>query len=388
MHVSSCVRFTRLRSYGAVAMSKSSFRSCCLLGVVGVVLLLALQTVNKSSFAKPPIKYAKLYGPVSSETSETLATPVRNFVFVKTHKTGSTSVRDILKRYIRSHGLIEIATRKGSPPMKNQFLEINNNRTYRVVHRPGEYNALVSHCRYRKSVADKLIRNPIYLTILRNPYTLFLSAFDFFSVVRQCVGAATEIGPLEVLDNPRIYYNKLRKCAFHWHILNPMAYDLGLEPPYDDKDVRSKIREMDEAFSLVMIMEHYPESIVMLRRILKWNLTDVVMMPARTHPNFKKNDEKVSDYEKLVAHHQDAVLTDRHKEVLRDWLRADFLIYNHFLKVFHEKIRDEERRTGSFAFEVERYKDAMVNFTKGKDIRSLPRDRQSQMAEWYEKKTA
>ena len=77
--------------------------------------------------------------------------------------------------------------------MKNQFLEISNTRTYRVLHRPGEYNALVSHCRYRKSVADKLIRNPIYLTILRNPYTLFLSALDFFTNVRKCVGADTEI---------------------------------------------------------------------------------------------------------------------------------------------------------------------------------------------------
>ncbi|XP_065845539.1 galactose-3-O-sulfotransferase 2-like [Oscarella lobularis] len=334
-------------------MRKAVFRVFCLaLCFAGSVLLLRLTLWDKS-----PNKYAY---PKSSSTrvTKTLApaTPVRNFVFVKTHKTGSTSIRDILRRYIRSHGLIELVSEMGPQPyMKNQFLEVDNPNTYRVTHKPGDYNALISHCRYRKSVIDELIPSPIYFTILRNPYSLFLSAFDFFPPVRQCAGGVG-ISSLEVLDNPRTYYERLQNCVHHWHILNPMAYDLGLEPPYDEKDVRNRIREMDDAFSFVMIMEHYPESVVMLRRLLKWNLTDVVMMPVRTHPKLKK-DENVSNYEKLVAHHEDVQLTDRHKEVLRDWQRADFLIYNHFLDVFREKIRDEERRTGDFVAEVEEYKE-------------------------------
>ena len=168
-----------------------------------------------------------------------------------------------------------------------------------------------------------------------------------------------------------------------------MANELGLDPPYSDDDVRAKIREMEKTFSLVMIMERSAESMVMLRRTLNWNLSDVVSMPTNTHPEFKSDGETLSDYEKLIAHHEANVLTEKHKAVLRQWLHADFLIYERFLKIFEKKIRKEEEETGDFLAEVELYKEAMVALCKGKgakdmsSMKSLMKHGRPKMVKWY-----
>ena len=230
----------------------------------------------------------------------------------------------------------------------------------------------------------------MYFTVLRNPETLFLSAIDFYPEVRSCVGGLG-VTPLEVLENPSLYYSKLQNCKQHYLIMNSMAYEMGISPPYSHSDVRAKIEEMDKEFSLVMIMEYSEESIIMLRRTMNWNLSDVVSMPTNSHPDFKSGDENASDYETLIAHHEANVLGEKHKKVLRQWLHADFIIYEHFLKVFLTKIRKEEETTDDFLAEVEMYKEAMVALCKGKGFKDLGsmksqiKHNRPQMVKWYER---
>ena len=362
----------------------------CALAIAGLLNLLVLAPKRGVKTSLEPHSKAKpiVYWKMFVTNGRPVEPPTRNFVFIKTHKTGGSSIRDMLKKAIETYNLTEVVPKSRSYGFGPNF----DPAKYDHRHKPGDYNAVIEHSRFAPSVTNRLIRNPVYFTVLRNPETLFLSAFDFFPGVRECVGGV-DVSLLDVLDNPSEYYPKLQKCEEHYLILNSMAYEMGMNPPYSDDDVRAKIREMDETFLLVMIMEYIEESLVMLRRLFNWRLSDVVSLPTNTHPDFKGGDENASDYEKLIAHHEATVLTENHKKVLRQWLHADFLLYEHFLKVFEVKIREEEEQTGNLLWEVEEYKKEMVALCKGKgfkDINSMKSQlkfHRPQMVNWYMSKT-
>ena len=295
----------------------------------------------------------------------------------------------MLRNVIKTYHLIEVVPKRWSYGFGPNF----DPSRYYHRHRPGEYNALIEHSRFTPKITNNLIRNPVYFTVLRNPETRFLSAFDYYPEIRKCAGGI-DVTPLDVLDNPSLYYSKLQNCKQHYLIMNSMAYEMGINAPYSESDVRAKIEEMEKEFSLVMILEYSEESIVMLRRTMNWKLSDVVNVPSNSHPDFKSGDKNASDYEKLIAHHEAKVLKEKHKKVLRQWMHADFLIYEHFLKVFQTKIRKEEESTGDFLVEVQMYKEAMVALCKGKTlpILKIPLSKRSHrhqvrplMAKWYEK---
>ena len=102
-----------------------------------------------------------------------------------------------------------------------------------------------------------------------------------------------------------------------------MLYDLGMNHKYFDDMamVRKKVEELEEELDLVMIAEHFQESLVLLRKDLCWGVEDVTSFPL----NGRKEEFKTK-------------LSETAKSLLRDYLKSDYLLYNHFLKVFKEKV--------------------------------------------------
>ncbi len=60
---------------------------------------------------------------------------------------------------------------------------------------------------------------------------------------------------------------------------NQQLWDLGLtaEDMEDEDRVDDYIRQLDDQFQLVMIMEHFDESLVMLQDLLCWSPSDLVI---------------------------------------------------------------------------------------------------------------
>ena len=105
---------------------------------------------------------------------------------------------------------------------------------------------------------------------------------------------------------------------------NQMLFDLGLEAQDMEKDelVRKKIEEIDEVFDLVMIVEKFNESLVLLKEELCWEVDDLT--------SFKLNGR------------QDKVKENLNKETrrqLKEFLKADYQLYNHFHKKLVEKLK-------------------------------------------------
>ena len=89
----------------------------------------------------------------------------------------------------------------------------------------------------------------------------------------------------------------------------------------DEILVRRKIQEVEESFDLVMIAEHFSESLVLLKTVLCWDIDEVT--------NFKLNGRKDKNKSSL---------SNKTRNLLEEFLRADYLLYNHFYKIFQSKI--------------------------------------------------
>ena len=66
----------------------------------------------------------------------------------------------------------------------------------------------------------------------------------------------------------------------HLNFRDITLYDFGL--PVNENDntaaVQSKIKEIEETFDLIMIVEHFDESTVLLKHLLCWDYSDLTSL--------------------------------------------------------------------------------------------------------------
>lgn len=109
---------------------------------------------------------------------------------------------------------------------------------------------------------------------------------------------------------------------------NQISWDLGIEPSrYDDKQfIAERIKEFDAQFQLVMVAERFEESLILLRHLLCWPIEHVTHLVL----NQRKKEKTVE-------------LTWSERLILKDWLQADYQIYDYYVKVFDEKVNQFNR---------------------------------------------
>ena len=106
---------------------------------------------------------------------------------------------------------------------------------------------------------------------------------------------------------------------------NQMLYDFGLnENQLDHKGrVADKIKEIEENFDFVMIAEYFSESLVLLKHQFCWDLLDVTSF----HLNGRMDNGKYR-------------LSNTTRSLLAEYLKNDFLLYNHFKEKFIQRLTD------------------------------------------------
>ena len=97
---------------------------------------------------------------------------------------------------------------------------------------------------------------------------------------------------------------------------NQQLWDLGMNhvDMETDRKVDEKIRQLDSQLNFVLIAEYFDESLVLLARLMCWDLTDVRYLKQNA-----RKSEKVSNIKKSARDH------------LTNWLKADFKLYRHFV---------------------------------------------------------
>ncbi|XP_049636126.1 galactose-3-O-sulfotransferase 3 [Suncus etruscus] len=268
--------------------------------------------------------YPKLFPPRCPPARASPARPKHLTVaFVKTHKTAGTTVQNILFRFAERHNLTVALPH---PSCEHQFCYPRNFST-RFVHpatRPP--HVLASHLRFdRAELAGLMPPGTVYVTILREPAAMFESLFSYYHqycpAFRRVPNASLEA----FLREPEAYYRAGEPLAMFAR--NTLAFDLGADPDGAGPGERSAylarlIGRLEEAFSLVMIAEYFDESLVLLRRLLAWDLDDVLYA--------KLNARAASS--RLPA------IPAGLRRAARAWNALDAGLYDHFNATFWRRV--------------------------------------------------
>ena len=112
-------------------------------------------------------------------------------------------------------------------------------------------------------------------------------------------------------------YRKLAKGSVHLH--NGMLYDFGIDPEYfgNESALNELINQVDRNFDLIMIVERFDDSLILLKNGLNWNDEDMSSLKLNVHENATKS-----------------ILSEKAKDSLRKWLHDSYKFYDFFQVIY------------------------------------------------------
>lgn len=163
-----------------------------------------------------------------------------------------------------------------------------------------------------------------FITILRHPISRFESAF-LFEDFPAFLGIPSSSNPFHY------FMERIEKfkpdISTMYTLRNGMSFDLGLEPEeFDETEViKNFITSVEKDFDLVLIMEYFDESLILLKQHFCWSVEDVLYL--------KHN----SRLQSLKKHH----IPKQFRNKYLDWNKADVLLYKHFNQTFWKKVNSQ-----------------------------------------------
>ena len=249
--------------------------------------------------------------------------PEEHILFLKTHKTGSSTITNIFFRYgdLRDLSFVLSDDTRLGWPRRFQV-------TFPRLLQSKSPNILCSHARFNQKPMNWLFpkQTSKYITILRNPVDNFESVFRYMKLGLP-LGVRDGPDSLQTFLKNVVSFGKFKTVKASPLIRNPLLYDLGLSFKYYQNltAVNEYIQFLDKEFDLVMIMDYFDESLVLMKRLLCWQMEDILYLKL----NERHDKEK------------DTVLTDDVRENVKRWNKADVLLFEHFNRSFWKKIENE-----------------------------------------------
>ncbi|KAL0970127.1 hypothetical protein UPYG_G00237520 [Umbra pygmaea] len=236
-----------------------------------------------------------------------------NVVFLKTHKTASTTMQNLLFRFAERNNLTVALPVQACG---HQFCYPRSFSTHLVHPHTVPPNMITNHMRFNRAEMQRLMPNDtIYVTILREPGSMFESLFSYYNQYCQSFKRVPN-GSLEAfLDEPWRYYRPDENDSMYAR--NTLTFDLGGDKDRSEVELvaysRAFVAETERVFSLVMIAEYFDESLVLLRHLLSWDLEDMLYVKL----NMRMSGSKHSLSPGLPAK-------------IRAWNALDARLYDHF----------------------------------------------------------
>lgn len=260
--------------------------------------------------------------------------------FLKVHKAGSTTLMNIFLRFAIENRLNIVLPRSsegfgfnylgyGRTVSKSKIVPLPANETY---------NILCNHVVYNKAAFRSIMPDDtLYVGIVREPVSHFSSAASYYGFYRNLVEQVGGQIPQDQIISDFLK-NPAQVRLQTYFVYNRMCFDFGIPKDkfHDDRYVEAYIEDLDRDYELVLILERFQESLVLMKRILCWETKDILYVPLNamgSKPDFDLNDNDV--------------------ENLKRWNSADFKLYDHFTEVFNAKV---ESLGEDFQEEVESFK--------------------------------
>ena len=308
--------------------------------------------------------------------------PMR-LVYIKTRKTGSSTMTNILYRFALRHNLSVMTFLHNYPKVGNQFPmhELN----FMVDQPKPSFNLIMEHLYYDEDYFSNLMPGKkIFISTLRNPFEQLMSDVHYqkgktkkrklkslirkykrfnmlnsYTLTEKMHPVAEEDILANILNSPEKlnrYGQRYLKMPqfFSGNKLNDTEV-VSMEN--NKRNIHEYLQEMSSKFELVLITEYYDASLVLLKRKLSWELQDIIYSPLKRGRYTKKHGDNLDN---LQLKHQQLKPTE-------------YALYQHFNQTFWGFL---SRQPTDFWEEVEHYKnvkDQVLRFC-GKSYKILQKD--------------
>ncbi|XP_062577588.1 galactosylceramide sulfotransferase-like [Saccostrea cucullata] len=259
-----------------------------------------------------------------------------NVAFLKVHKAGSTTVMNIFIRFALKNDLNLVLPRRNNGTGFNYLGYGTTVDRSKIIPLPGNetYNILCNHVVYNKEAFDSVMpKDSVYVAIVREPKSHFISAasyYGFIHFLKKTIPHRGNVTDGMLLD---IFLRRFAVSGNHSqaglnYINNRQAFDFGVPRTlFRNKFVINKyIQKLDSEFPLVMLVEYFDESLVLMKRYLCWDLDEILYVPLNINKGKRNHPVQLPKDSEKFLHYFDY---------------ADFQLYDHFQKRFMDQMKLE-----------------------------------------------
>ena len=241
------------------------------------------------------------------------ASEIRHIGFLKVRKAGGSTLQNIFFRFGLKRNLTFVL------PRDRYYFNIAATLPVRPG---GHYDILATHSWYKSEEYDRILpKDKVNIAIVREPIDRLISSAYYYRDVYgykylNKIPKATYIQ--ELILHPEKYETK----PFS-ETRNSMGQDFGFATTLkieDSDEVLKKMNSLEKEFFLVLLTDRFDESLVLMKRYLNWNLSDILYIPRNTHT------------------HPPVNITAELREKYKKTSFMDFAIYNRFSEIFNEKV--------------------------------------------------
>ncbi|XP_030851282.1 galactosylceramide sulfotransferase isoform X2 [Strongylocentrotus purpuratus] len=283
--------------------------------------------------------------------------PQKQIVFLKTHKTASSTTAGIIGLFAYKNNLTMAVPPEGQAYMDRTKLfqrdMIARLRKSALSWRDTVgFNVFSCHARYNRKEMAAIVPKAKYITILRDPCKQLPSALVYYKFDLRLERKFDRQGRTysnvfeEFMDDPAGNMAIIESHTMAHVMHNQQFFDLGLDTKYSTDWVRidKTIAKLDKELDLVMITEYYDESLILLRDLLCWTTQDIL-------------------YTKRMVRNSTSSIQVRPemRTKIRQWNGADTHLYEHYNRTLWQKIAAYGPR---FNDELQKFRDRLKNVTE------------------------
>ncbi|KAK3736171.1 hypothetical protein RRG08_006209 [Elysia crispata] len=269
-------------------------------------------------------------------------TETRQVVFAKVHKAASSTVQNILLRFAMARNL-SVLLPTGGPVISQTTSKIKREKVIPSIEGKELYDILCSHVLYEEEEINKYFpKSAFRVAIIREPMKQALSALTYYTVtwaVKELKGGYDKhkTDPITgFLKHPEDFSGG-KKCPSPLSFVsNRMSYDLGLEVSNAEEmeengtKIQTFLKKLETEFNLVLISDYFESSMILLKRSLNWSMKDIIYI---------KVNEMLLDKDSVWR--KKPKLTPAQLLAFRRCNKLDYVLYEHFLPIFHDKVERE-----------------------------------------------
>ncbi|EGD79690.1 hypothetical protein PTSG_10674 [Salpingoeca rosetta] len=292
---------------------------------------------------------------------------IPKFVFIKTHKTGSSSITVMLGHALEKRGLKPAVPCHAHLGFPGHFRKPRHNL---CGVDPLRFTAAISHIRWSEQSRKTLLglmgpERPLVFTIVRDPITRFISALQYYGATK--FQTLLNFHP-DRITNEWIKFAAYRLTSKHvraqvqkltrqLHLIG-YAFDFGLAKEYTPKEppkFRWRAQALVDSLDFVLLYEEWDLSMAVLKQRL--NLT----RPDIAYPHLKASSSS----------RQQLVIAPETRQVLCEVLWSDCMLYDMMRARFQQQVDDAVRQDGAAIAEFNQQAHVQARVQQGDGARGV-----------------